>query len=254
MALRKDPVVPMARLVAALRDHCSPSTILGWSQRTTAHLQYAAIELSERTARWRERWNAVSEHIMKSSGENLIRKTREIRSQAGPIPRSQVTSFPWGASDFLVCTVGKVTVKPGASNVIAATASITIDIRSDHDFTRRGIVHWVNTTMSSACKQARVSCNLQLLHQADAVHCDQRLTQELQGAAQKVVPLPRPARAMASGAGHDAMALAAVAPVAILFVRCKDGLSHTAEEFASCADVCTAVQVLYEFLQQKVLK
>lgn len=52
-----------------------------------------------------------------------------------------------------------------------------------------------------------------------------------------------------SGAGHDALAIADVAPIGMLFVRCKDGLSHTPLEFTSPEDVAASASALLQFLR-----
>jgi allantoate deiminase len=54
---------------------------------------------------------------------------------------------------------------------------------------------------------------------------------------------------LASGAGHDAAAMSAICPVAMLFVRCKGGISHNPDESASEADVLVALNVMSDFIQ-----
>jgi len=51
-----------------------------------------------------------------------------------------------------------------------------------------------------------------------------------------------------SGAGHDAVVLASLAPVAMLFVRCRGGLSHHPDEFVSTGDIAVALEVVVDFL------
>ena len=55
---------------------------------------------------------------------------------------------------------------------------------------------------------------------------------------------------LASGAGHDAVALSALAPVAMLFVRCAGGVSHHPDESVAVADVAVALDVLDRFLRR----
>lgn len=180
---------------------------------------------------------------------------------------------------FLVCTVGEIDVRPGASNVIAREASMTLDVRASDDEVRRDVVDWISAHVdderlrrvvleprwafeirgqphswrrSAARSRARTGAHtLERLHSADAVACDERLTARLQDAASSVVTLPAAAMAMPSGAGHDAMALAHVAPIAMLFVRCRGGVSHAPEEAARREDVAVAARVLFAFLQRE---
>ena len=55
---------------------------------------------------------------------------------------------------------------------------------------------------------------------------------------------------MTSGAGHDAMAMAQITPVAMLFVRCRAGLSHSPEEFVAPEDIIAAARVLLELVMR----
>jgi allantoate deiminase len=84
------------------------------------------------------------------------------------------------------------------------------------------------------------------LHAQDAVHCDPELTELMESAAQSAGA--QPCR-LASGAGHDAAALAAITPVAMLFVRCAGGVSHDPAESVSEADVAIALDALAHFVE-----
>jgi allantoate deiminase len=55
---------------------------------------------------------------------------------------------------------------------------------------------------------------------------------------------------LTSGAGHDAVALSATARVAMIFVRCQDGVSHHPDEYSSVEDISAAIRVLTEFLRE----
>ena len=55
---------------------------------------------------------------------------------------------------------------------------------------------------------------------------------------------------LASGAGHDAAVMAKITPVAMLFIRCKNGLSHHPEESVKTADVEIALEVMNDFLRR----
>ena len=92
----------------------------------------------------------------------------------------------------------------------------------------------------------KCQCN-NVVHETQAVVCDRRLTTVMENVVkrhQKGAPL------LASGAGHDAAAMAAICPVAMLFVRCKGGISHHPAESASEADVRVAVGVMNDFVNE----
>ncbi len=77
--------------------------------------------------------------------------------------------------------------------------------------------------------------------------CDPALTKLLEQAvaAQGIAP-----RRLVSGAGHDAMVMAALCPTAMLFVRCDGGISHNPAERASAADAGVAVAAMLDFIER----
>jgi allantoate deiminase len=89
------------------------------------------------------------------------------------------------------------------------------------------------------------------VQQTVAVPCDELLSKIFSDCVAqrglKVLKLP-------SGAGHDAAALSAICPVAMLFVRCKGGISHNPAESVKTADVATAIGVLADFIQHLAAK
>jgi allantoate deiminase len=103
------------------------------------------------------------------------------------------------------------------------------------------------------------------VHEAPTVWCGERTAELLRRAAQSVadslvnsVPVegvmpPKELPVMESGAGHDAMAMAEVTDVGLLFVRCRDGISHSPEEFVRPDDVAYATYTLYAYLASSVL-
>src|SRR3982750_4371555 len=124
----------------------------------------------------------------------------------------------------LVGTVGKLSVLPGAINVIPQDVEFTIDVRSGDDALRRDAVAAFQSAFDEIAKRRNVSVNAAPLYAANAAPCDATLQKafasaiEAHGIAVKYLP---------SGAGHDAMVFPAVAPTAMLFVRCgNNGISH----------------------------
>ena len=80
-----------------------------------------------------------------------------------------------------------------------------------------------------------------------ATPCDTVLMQYLSDAVQDVTQ--QDARQLVSGAGHDAMVMAALAPVCMLFIRCEKGISHNPAEAVKTSDVETALQVMVRFIE-----
>ena len=147
----------------------------------------------------------------------------------------------------LVATVGEITALPGASNVIPGEVSLSLDVRHPDDAVRQPACARL-IDQAKAIGEARfVDVKWELTQQTRAVVCDRRLTALLENVVkrhQQDAPL------LTSGAGHDAAALAVICPVAMLFVRCKDGLSHHPDEAVEPVDVRVAIGVMSDFLKE----
>jgi allantoate deiminase len=146
----------------------------------------------------------------------------------------------------LVATVGELAAAPGASNVIPGQARLSLDVRHAQDTRRLDAVSWLRAGALAIASRRGIRLDWQAAHETSAILCDQRVSGLLARAARphvsELISLP-------SGAGHDAVAMAAIAPVAMLFVRCKRGISHHPEESASERDVRVAIAVINDFLQ-----
>lgn len=147
----------------------------------------------------------------------------------------------------LVATVGEITALPGASNVIPGEVRLSLDVRHPNDVVRERAGDELETLAGEIAAERGVSLNWELVHQANAVVCNRQLTLLLENAVKRYQP---EAPLLASGAGHDAAVMAALCPVAMLFVRCKSGISHHPAESASQADVRVAVAVVNDFIAE----
>jgi allantoate deiminase len=146
----------------------------------------------------------------------------------------------------LVATVGEVTVLPGASNVIPGEARVSLDLRHPNEIVRERACSELETRAGEIALERGVTVIWEVVHNSAAVVCNRPLTLLLERA---VTRFQQEAPLLTSGAGHDAAVMAAICPVAMLFVRCKGGISHNPAESASEADVGVALAVMNEFLQ-----
>jgi allantoate deiminase len=147
----------------------------------------------------------------------------------------------------LVATVGKISALPGATNVIPGETVLSLDVRHANDTIReKACAHFAGTARAIA-KARGVDCEIQISHRAQSVACDRRLSDLL---ALSVNRCQGRCISLPSGAGHDAAAMAAITPVAMLFVRCKGGISHNPAESVSLKDVRSAVEVMNHFIQE----
>jgi allantoate deiminase len=147
----------------------------------------------------------------------------------------------------LVATVGEITALPGASNVIPGEVSLSLDVRHAHDAIRARAVSAFRRKAIEISRRRKIKITAEIVHQTGAVSCDPRLSALLANSVkrhQKEVPL------LPSGAGHDAAALAAITPVAMLFVRCKGGISHHPDESVRLKDIGIAISVIGSFIER----
>jgi allantoate deiminase len=145
-----------------------------------------------------------------------------------------------------VATVGRMEVAPGAVNVIPSGARFTLDIRSPEDAVRRDAVASLERELREIALRRGITVQLRKSYEEAAAACAGWLTGQLEAAVARlgVRPLRLP-----SGAGHDGLAMAALCPIAMLFVRCKGGISHNPAESITPEDADVAVRVLVDFLR-----
>jgi allantoate deiminase len=145
-----------------------------------------------------------------------------------------------------VATVGRMEVAPGAVNVIPSSARFTLDVRSPEDVVRRDAVALLECEFREIAQRRGIAAQLRKSYEEAATACAGWLTGQLEAAAARlgIRPLRLP-----SGAGHDGLAMAALCPIAMLFVRCKGGISHNPAESITPEDADVAVRVLVDFLR-----
>jgi allantoate deiminase len=151
-----------------------------------------------------------------------------------------------GATPGLVATVGQLTAGPGASNVIPGVATLSLDVRHQDDATLNAAVVALHARATEIAGARAVELAWQPAQQHGATPCDPQLTEML---ARAIGSLGLPIQRLPSGAGHDAVSLSALAGTAMLFVRCKGGVSHNPAESVTEQDVGVAISVLEKFLQ-----
>ncbi|MEL3889836.1 allantoate amidohydrolase [Ferrovibrio sp. MS7] len=151
----------------------------------------------------------------------------------------------------LVGTVGQMEAFPGAVNVIPGMARFSIDIRAAQDPLRDAAADDVLAEIQAIAARRKVEAIVTPLHHSAATPCDPRLMDAVERAilAQNV-----PTMRLPSGAGHDAMTVAAICPVGMIFMRCTRGISHNPLEAVLPEDVELATAALYHFVEHFTLE
>jgi len=151
-----------------------------------------------------------------------------------------------GAHEGLVATVGQVAVHPGASNVIPGAVELSLDVRHPDETVRGRHTRRILERADEIAARRGIKASIQLQGENPSVPCAPRLVSLLAKAVEaeglEVVRL-------ASGAGHDAVPMSTLTDVAMLFVRCKGGISHNPAESVTTEDVSVAIDVLSRFLE-----
>ncbi len=145
----------------------------------------------------------------------------------------------------LVATVGTAAVAPGAPNVIPGEVKLSLDVRHPRNDSRIAALTLLLDAAKKIARQRKLSCAWQPTQDNGATTCSPDLTALLEQSNRAV---QRRSLSLVSGAGHDAVVMSTLTPVAMLFVRCRDGLSHHPDEFAMPADLDIALQVVIDFL------
>ncbi|WP_156890675.1 allantoate amidohydrolase [Meiothermus rufus] len=150
------------------------------------------------------------------------------------------------AEPGLVATVGMITARPGAANVIPGEVQLSLDVRhADDEVRSRSVAHLVARAQQVAQRRG-LELAFQTLYEQAAVPCDAGLNSLLERALQaEGLPLHR----LVSGAGHDAMIMASICPATLLFIRSPGGLSHHPQESVWLQDVAAALRVGRTFLR-----
>jgi allantoate deiminase len=147
----------------------------------------------------------------------------------------------------VVATVGRIEASPGAINVIPGKVVFTIDIRAPRDELRLSCVDQVRREITAICEKRKIRIEIENLQELGVAQCAPWLIAQMERA---VAAEGLRVRRLPSGAGHDGMALHAIADIAMLFVRCKGGISHNPAESISAEDAGAGARVLSRFIEE----
>ena len=144
----------------------------------------------------------------------------------------------------LVATVGELTVRPGASNVIPGGTEFSLDVRASDDETRVSAVTEIRNRIRQIGARRGVVIGMETMLEKAVATCAPRLKRAIADAIRDVTG--GAAREMMSGAGHDGQAMINLTDIGMIFVRCRAGISHNPLEFVSVEDQGLAVEALVQ--------
>lgn len=184
---------------------------------------------------------------------------------AGTVPMHMRNDALCAASEFIlateqsaanhpypvVATVGKLDVSHAASNVIPGEVSCTLDVRSADEGVLSSFYNDLEQLAADICSRRGIDLSWQPVQETKSVICDPTLNELLAGAIRQA---GHEVIELVSGAGHDAVAVAPVSPVSMLFVRCFKGISHNPLENVELKDIAAAVEVSGNFINSLTQK
>jgi len=149
------------------------------------------------------------------------------------------TTFP----DYARGTVGCLQVKPNSRNVVPGEVRMTVDLRNAKDTTLSAMVEALRDAAARFARECRVAIELQEVVRFPPSEFAPALVESVRAAARE---LGLAHRDIVSGAAHDAVYLARIAPAAMVFVPCEGGISHNETENARAADLAAGCNVLLQ--------
>lgn len=159
-----------------------------------------------------------------------------------------VRSIATGMGGTQVATVGRCDLHPNLVNVVAATATMTVDLRNTDEALLQEAEARFDTLSTQAAEAEGVTISRRTLARFQPVAFDPGMV-DLVG--QTATDLGFTTRRMPSGAGHDAQMLARICPTSMIFVPSVDGLSHNIAEYTAPADVTAGADVLLRVVLAK---
>lgn len=149
----------------------------------------------------------------------------------------------------MVGTVGVIEAFPGGRNVIPESVAFTLDLR-DIDLERRNRANQeIEAEIKEVCVKRGLNFHIEKLQEIDPVRCSREVVQALEASSRE---LNIDAPVMISGAGHDAMFMAEITEMGMIFVRCRGGISHNPKEWANREDIAKGTQVLARTVEKYI--
>lgn len=150
-----------------------------------------------------------------------------------------------------VGTVGVVEVEPGSINVVPGAVTLWVDVRGVEEKSIHRTLQAIKEAAENVAVLDKVDIQIEMLTQDKPVPLNEKLAQQTEAICQE---LGYSFLHMNSGAGHDAMHMAKIAPTTMVFIPCRGGISHNPAEYAELEDICRGITVLAEILRREANK
>jgi N-carbamoyl-L-amino-acid hydrolase len=187
-----------------------------------------------------KQWEVVFEGFANHAGTTPMDRRQDALLSAAKYVQ-MVNRIVRGEPGRQVGTVGRIQAFPGAPNVIPGRVEATLELRDLDDAKVDRLAAAVMAEARKIAEADGTQVSFRLLHENIAAPTDERVRRPIAEAAKgrglSTMTLP-------SGAGHDAQAMAQIAPVGMIFIPSAGGISHSPKEFSSLEDIANGANVL----------
>lgn len=160
---------------------------------------------------------------------------------------SEVSKLPRQCSQTAVATVGRLQVQPNGANVIANQVELTVDIRDIYDESLETLVEMIKEKALESAREYHVQVEVKTAFSIKATPISKDIQALCQDSAEEILGQTM---LLPSGAGHDAMNVAKIAPVAMLFVASQDGVSHNPAEWSDLDHIVQGILVQQDIVSK----
>ena len=191
-----------------------------------------------------KRWNVVVEGFANHAGTTpMDRRQDALLAAARFVDAVHTTARQLEGRH--VATVGVIQAQPGAANVIAGRATLTLEIR-DLEMSRIDeLFALMNTRAQQIGRDTGTTCSFTQIYRTEPAAANRQLQDVIEKAARG---LGHTTLRLPSGAGHDAQEIAQLAPMGMIFIPSRGGISHSAEEYSSPEQIAAGADVLLNTL------
>ncbi len=146
-----------------------------------------------------------------------------------------------------VATVGKIDVYPNATNIISGDTSFSLDLREDDREVQMQVLGKILDFAKKVTKERGIQMSYETFYDDLPAIASPHILSVIEDVCEKENVTYQ---YMRSGAGHDSQLVSRFAPYAMIFIPCREGISHNPAEHAKYEDIVTGTKVLYETLRQ----
>jgi ureidoglycolate amidohydrolase len=179
------------------------------------------------------------------AGTVLMHQRRDSSLAAAELVIAVEAAAVASSSTSTVATTGILNVEPNAINSIPRRATLGIDVRDTDVNTRNKVLEHIRRTAQNIADQRRLTYRCETIAEDPPAKCDSKLIQILENSCRQLgiafIPI-------VSRAYHDSLFMGQIAPMGMIFVPSRGGISHHPDEYSSMDEIRTGVQILAQSL------